>query len=146
MSLTLRTISREQHLAYIQSLPAASHMQVPAWGDVKAEWRGRAFELVDTGGMVPGEAAEIPSQIVTQAKVAIETAAVVVMVVDGRSELTANDRELANAAFHAGDLLDQKPRVLRGLHCLIYGPLAMRGQLVYRIGVIDQREDERQNS
>ncbi|PZT80701.1 hypothetical protein DNK56_00005, partial [Streptomyces sp. AC1-42W] len=38
-SLTLRTISREQHLAYIQSLPAASHMQVPAWADVKAEWR-----------------------------------------------------------------------------------------------------------
>ena len=39
MSLTLRTISREQHLAYIQSLPSASHMQVPAWADVKAEWR-----------------------------------------------------------------------------------------------------------
>ena len=37
MSLTLRTISREQHLAYIQSLPSASHMQVPAWADVKAD-------------------------------------------------------------------------------------------------------------
>ena len=43
MSLTLRTISREQHLAYIQSLPSASHMQVPAWSDVKAEWRSAAF-------------------------------------------------------------------------------------------------------
>ena len=28
MSLTLRTISREQHLAYIQSLPSASRMTV----------------------------------------------------------------------------------------------------------------------
>jgi hypothetical protein len=38
----------------------------------------------------------------------------------------------------------KKSRVLRSLHCLIYRPLAMRGQLMYRIGVIDQREDERQ--
>lgn len=54
MSLTLRTISREQHLAYIQSLPAASHMQVPAWADVKAEWRSESLGWFDerTGEMV----------------------------------------------------------------------------------------------
>ncbi|MGW2588150.1 lipid II:glycine glycyltransferase FemX [Streptomyces virginiae] len=39
MSLSLRTISREQHLGYLQSLPSASHCQVPAWADVKNEWR-----------------------------------------------------------------------------------------------------------
>ena len=47
MSLTLRTISREQHLAYIQSLPSASHMQVPAWADVKAEWRSENLGWFD---------------------------------------------------------------------------------------------------
>jgi lipid II:glycine glycyltransferase (peptidoglycan interpeptide bridge formation enzyme) len=47
MSLTLRTISREQHLAYIRSLPSASHMQVPAWGDVKAEWRTESLGWFD---------------------------------------------------------------------------------------------------
>ncbi|GAA4953077.1 hypothetical protein GCM10023238_19290 [Streptomyces heliomycini] len=54
MSLTLRTISREQHLAYIQSLPSASHMQVPAWADVKAEWRSENLGWFDdrTGEMV----------------------------------------------------------------------------------------------
>jgi lipid II:glycine glycyltransferase (peptidoglycan interpeptide bridge formation enzyme) len=54
MSLTLRTISREQHLAYIQSLPSASHMQVPAWADVKAEWRSESLGWFDdrTGDMV----------------------------------------------------------------------------------------------
>ena len=54
MSLTLRTISREQHLAYIQSLPAASHMQVPAWADVKAEWRSENLGWFDdrTGELV----------------------------------------------------------------------------------------------
>ncbi|MCJ1678694.1 peptidoglycan bridge formation glycyltransferase FemA/FemB family protein [Streptomyces sp. APSN-46.1] len=39
MSLSLRTISREQHLDFLQSLPSASHCQVPAWADVKNEWR-----------------------------------------------------------------------------------------------------------
>jgi lipid II:glycine glycyltransferase (peptidoglycan interpeptide bridge formation enzyme) len=47
MSLTLRTISREQHLAYIQSLPAASHCQVPAWADVKNEWRSENLGWFD---------------------------------------------------------------------------------------------------
>ncbi len=54
MSLTLRTISREQHLAYIQSLPAASHMQVPAWADVKAEWRSESLGWFDASGELVG--------------------------------------------------------------------------------------------
>ncbi|MFJ1896899.1 MULTISPECIES: lipid II:glycine glycyltransferase FemX [unclassified Streptomyces] len=54
MSLTLRTISREQHLAYIQSLPAASHMQVPAWADVKAEWRSESLGWFDKSGELVG--------------------------------------------------------------------------------------------
>ncbi|MFI0941019.1 lipid II:glycine glycyltransferase FemX [Streptomyces sp. NPDC021020] len=47
MSLTLRTITREQHLAYIQSLPSASHCQVPAWADVKSEWRSESLGWFD---------------------------------------------------------------------------------------------------
>ncbi len=56
MSLTLRTVSREQHLAYIQSLPSASHCQVPAWADVKNEWRSESLGWFDerTGEMVGG--------------------------------------------------------------------------------------------
>ena len=54
MSLTLRTISREQHLAYIRSLPSASHMQVPAWGDVKAEWRSESLGWFDRSGALVG--------------------------------------------------------------------------------------------
>jgi lipid II:glycine glycyltransferase (peptidoglycan interpeptide bridge formation enzyme) len=54
MSLTLRTISREQHLAYIRSLPSASHMQVPAWADVKSEWRSESLGWYDTYGKLVG--------------------------------------------------------------------------------------------
>ena len=54
MSLTLRTISREQHLAYIQSLPSASHCQVPAWADVKTEWRSENLGWFDKSGELVG--------------------------------------------------------------------------------------------
>ncbi|MCE7081486.1 peptidoglycan bridge formation glycyltransferase FemA/FemB family protein [Streptomyces sp. ST2-7A] len=54
MSPTLRTISREQHLAYIRSLPSASHMQVPAWGDVKSEWRSESLGWFDGNDRLVG--------------------------------------------------------------------------------------------
>ncbi|WP_030270162.1 lipid II:glycine glycyltransferase FemX [Streptomyces sp. NRRL B-24484] len=54
MSLRLRTISREEHLAFIQSRPSASHMQVPAWADVKAEWRSESLGWFDSSGAVVG--------------------------------------------------------------------------------------------
>ena len=68
----------------------------------RAEWLGKHFEMVDTGGMVVGEPAEIPTRIMEQAKVALEQAAQVVMVVDGRSELTASDYELAQLLRRTG--------------------------------------------
>jgi lipid II:glycine glycyltransferase (peptidoglycan interpeptide bridge formation enzyme) len=54
MSLTLRTISREQHLAYIRSLPSASHMQVPAWAEVKSEWRSESLGWFDATEQLAG--------------------------------------------------------------------------------------------
>ncbi len=73
----------------------------------EAEWLGKHFEVVDTGGMVPGDSAEVPANILAQAKVAIDAATVIVMVVDGRSEITATDRELARLLQRTG-----KPLVL----------------------------------
>lgn len=65
-------------------------------------WRERSFTLADTGGMVPGDEAEIPAAILRQAAAAIEAAHVVLMVVDGRSELAAPDLELARMLQRTG--------------------------------------------
>src|SRR5271154_3125570 len=61
----------------------------------KAEWRGRAIEIVDTGGIVPDDKALIPTEILRQARVAFEKAALLVLVVDSRAGLTPLDEELA---------------------------------------------------
>jgi GTP-binding protein len=61
----------------------------------KAEWRGRALEVVDTGGIVPDDKALIPQEILRQAHLAIKKAALLVLVVDSQAGLTPLDEELA---------------------------------------------------
>lgn len=68
----------------------------------KAQWDGREFEVVDTGGIVPEEKAGIPGEILRQARMAIEGAARVVQVVDGRSGPLPLDAELAQLLRRAG--------------------------------------------
>src|SRR5437867_11902522 len=57
-------------------------------------WHGRSYEIVDTGGIVPGEETEIPLGIFEQAKIAIESASVIFFVFDGGASIRAPDHEL----------------------------------------------------
>jgi GTP-binding protein len=59
------------------------------------DWSGVGFEVVDTGGIIPGEESEIPQKIFEQAQVAIEASALLIMVVDARTGLTGADQSLA---------------------------------------------------
>lgn len=43
MNYRLKAITRDEHLAFVAAQPSVSHMQVPAWADVKPDWRGRAW-------------------------------------------------------------------------------------------------------
>ena len=61
----------------------------------ETEWAGRVVRIVDTGGVVPDDEALIPAEIFRQARVALDEADAIVMVVDGRTELAAPDVELA---------------------------------------------------
>lgn len=60
-----------------------------------AEHRGRRFELIDTGGIIQNDAELIPSEILKQARVALERAAQIIFLIDGRTEITGDDRDLA---------------------------------------------------
>jgi GTP-binding protein len=68
----------------------------------QAEWEGRGFEVVDTGGIVPEDKAGIPGEILRQARVAIQNASRVVQVVDGREGPVPLDQELAELLRNAG--------------------------------------------
>jgi GTP-binding protein len=66
------------------------------------ENRGRRFEVVDTGGIVVNDEDYIPAEILRQARVALDTASQVILLVDGRSEITGSDRDLAQMLLRLG--------------------------------------------
>ena len=68
----------------------------------KAEWRGRTLEVVDTGGIIPHDKALIPQEILRQARVAINKASLLVLVVDSQAGVTPLDEELAQLLRSTG--------------------------------------------
>ena len=68
----------------------------------RCTWEGRTFEVVDTGGIVPEDKAGIPGEILRQARVAIDNATRVVIVVDGRTGPTPLDQEIVQLMRRAG--------------------------------------------
>lgn len=70
------------------------------YGEV--EWDGKVARLVDTGGIIPDDEALIPAEIFRQARVALEEAQAIVMVVDGRTELASPDIDLARLLLKTG--------------------------------------------
>jgi GTP-binding protein len=68
----------------------------------EAEWAGRRFKVVDTGGIVPDDEAIIPTNILKQAETAIQDAVALVWVVDARAGMTPLDEELARLLRSTG--------------------------------------------
>jgi GTP-binding protein len=68
----------------------------------QAEHRGRHFEVIDTGGIVVEDQEYIPSQILRQAQFVLEGAAQIILLVDGRAEITGADRDLARMLQRLG--------------------------------------------
>ncbi|MET7287843.1 peptidoglycan bridge formation glycyltransferase FemA/FemB family protein [Streptomyces sp. NPDC005573] len=54
MTLTLRPITRAEHLDFVAGLPSVSHMQVPSWGDVKPDWQAESLGWFEADGRLVG--------------------------------------------------------------------------------------------
>lgn len=61
----------------------------------QAEWNGRDFKIVDTGGLEVDDRGPFSARIRNQVALALEEAAVIVMVVDVTAGVTVDDREVA---------------------------------------------------
>ncbi len=66
------------------------------------EWLGRQYRLVDTGGIVPDDPDLMPTEIFTQARVALDEASALILVVDVRTELASPDYDLARLLARTG--------------------------------------------
>jgi GTPase len=65
-------------------------------------WDGRTLSVVDTGGFEPESRDRLMTQVRQQAQLAVDEAAAVVLVVDGREGLTTFDRSIADLLRRSG--------------------------------------------
>ena len=80
-----------KRISIVQDTPGVTRDRVYA----EAEWLNYKFTMIDTGGIEPERDDIIVKQMRRQANIAIETADVIVFIVDGKEGLTAADREVA---------------------------------------------------
>ncbi len=92
-----------KRLSIVEDTPGVTRDRI--YGE--SDWCGRAFTLVDTGGIEPRTDNQILEFMRDQARTAIETANVIVFLTDIRTGLTASDQEVAAMLLRSG-----KPIVL----------------------------------
>ena len=63
--------------------------------EIEADWNGRAFTLIDTGGVDAADESELAREVRRQARAALGEAAVIVFVVDAAAGAGPGDDELA---------------------------------------------------
>ena len=81
-----------RRIAITEDTPGVTRDRIYA----EAEWLSKYFTLIDTGGLEPTSEEIIPLNIKRQAEVAIDTADVILFVVDGLDGITTTDREIAD--------------------------------------------------
>lgn len=114
-----------KRIAIVEDTPGVTRDRI--YGD--AEWLDYHFTLIDTGGIEPMREDIISQQMRRQAELAIETADVIIFLVDGREGLTSSDREVA-------DLLrrSKKPIVL-GVNKIDHPKYAEAEYEFYELGI-----------
>ena len=92
-----------KRLSIVEDTPGVTRDRI--YGE--AEWCGRKFRLVDTGGIEPTTDNQILTFMREQAQIAIDNATVIVLVTDIKTGMTASDQEVAHMLQRSG-----KPVVL----------------------------------
>ena len=81
-----------RRIAIVEDTPGVTRDRIYA----ETEWNGIEFAIIDTGGIEPDSEDIILSQMRQQAEIAMDTADVILFLVDGKDGLTSADREVAN--------------------------------------------------
>lgn len=87
-----------KRIAITEDKPGVTRDRIYAQG----EWLGNYFTLIDTGGLEPSKEDIIMSNIKAQAEVAMDTADVILFVVDGIEGLSSIDREIGEILRRSG--------------------------------------------
>lgn len=117
-----------KRLSIVDDTPGVTRDRI--YGD--AEWLGKKFMLVDTGGIEPDNGDVILSGMRAQAQLAIDTASAIIFVTDINSGVTATDAEIASMLQKSG-----KPVVLCVNKCDGIGEPPAEIYEFYNLGIGD---------
>ena len=120
-----------RRMAIVEDTPGVTRDRI--YGE--CDWNGRAFRLVDTGGIEPGTDSDMLKFMRRQAEIAIETADVIIMVTDVTVGLTAADSEVATMLKRA-----KKPVVVAVNKCDRVGAPDPEFYAFYGLGLGDPIE------
>jgi len=81
-----------RRISIVEDVPGVTRDRI--YADV--EWRGRHFTLIDTGGLDLRSDDVMLNQIRYQAQIAMDTADIICLMVDGREGLTPDDQDVAD--------------------------------------------------
>lgn len=87
-----------QRHAIVEDTPGVTRDRI--FGE--AEWNGKSFTLIDTGGIEPASKDIILSQMREQAQIAIDSADAIIFVTDLQTGITATDTEVASMLQKSG--------------------------------------------
>lgn len=87
-----------RRVSIVEDTPGVTRDRIYA----EAEWCGRNFAMIDTGGIEPSTADVILSQMRQQAQIAMDTSDVILFMVDGKEGMTTADAEVANMLRRTG--------------------------------------------
>lgn len=82
----------EKRISIVEDTPGVTRDRIYA----DCEWLNKHFTLIDTGGIEPYDDSILLKQMYRQAEIALDTADVIIFLVDGKEGLTAVDRDIAN--------------------------------------------------
>ena len=117
-----------KRLSIVEDTPGVTRDRIYAEG----EWRNKTFHIVDTGGIEPKTDDVILSQMRRQAQMAIDSADVILFVVDIRTGMTATDQDVASMLQRSG-----KPVVLCVNKCDSVGTPPPELYEFYNLGIGD---------
>ena len=117
-----------KRLSIVEDTPGVTRDRV--FGDT--EWCGKAFSMVDTGGIEPASKDVLLTQMREQAQIAIDSASAIIFVTDVRTGVTATDADV-------GDMLQKSgiPVVLCVNKCDSVGEPPVEFYEFYNLGLGD---------
>ncbi|MBI4201328.1 MAG: ribosome biogenesis GTPase Der [Chloroflexi bacterium] len=114
-----------RRVAVVADIPGTTRDRI----SLDAQWEGRTFIIVDTGGLGQDPTSPVATQVEAQVEMAIQEADCIIFLTDARDGITPADADIG------GRLREQKRRVVLAVNKADGPPVAQQATEFYKLGL-----------